>query len=114
MTDIPEQVNLIGDGSFLGVCNRVCALLMPSGSRELDEEWIFERLCLVFAERSHKNASSVPSRNSTKLDNLKEHLFVLIDNQEESDAVVENIYEFLDNVYPQEELWRLRMQNYDG
>ena len=114
MMDMPEHPEITDDGSLFGVCNRVCVSLKPSGSRERDEVWIFERLCLVFAERGHKNVSFTPSENSSKINDLKEHLFLLIDDQEKSDAVVEHVYEFLDNVYPQEELWRLKMRNYDG
>ncbi|MDQ6785388.1 MAG: hypothetical protein M3033_01020 [Acidobacteriota bacterium] len=109
MISLPEQIHITNDGSFLAVCNRVCTSLKPSGSREQDEELIFETLCQIFADRSHKNVSFTPYPDSSKIDNLKEHLFLLIDNQEESDRVVEYVYEFLDNVYPQEELWRLKM-----
>jgi hypothetical protein len=109
MNGLPEQIHSTDDGSFIGVCNRVCTSLKPSGNREQDEELIFEALCQAFAERGHKNASFTPFPDSSKLDNLKEHLFLLIDDQEESDGVVEYVYEFLDNVYPQEELWRLKI-----
>lgn len=114
MISLPEQIHTTDDGSFSGVCNRLCASLKPSGSREQDEELIFETLCRIFAERGQKNISFTPYPDSSKIDNLKEHLFLLIDNQEESDGVVEYVYEFLDNVYPQdEELWRLK-RNYSS
>ena len=109
MVDLSEQTNFTDDESFLGVCNSVFASIKPSGSREQDEELVFEMLCRTFAERGHKNVSFTPYRNSSNIDNLKEHLFLLIDDQEASDNVVENVYEFLDNVYPQENLWRLKV-----
>ncbi len=109
MVDLSEQTNSTDDESFLGVCNGVFASIKPSGSREQDEELIFETLCRIFAEKGHKNVTFTPYRNSSKIDNLKEHLFLLIDDQEASDNVVENVYEFLDNVYPQENLWRLKI-----
>ncbi len=115
MISLPEQINTSDDESFLAICNRICTSLKPSGSREPDEELIFERLCQVFADRGHKSVSFTPYPDSSKLDNLKEHLLLLIDNQEESDRVFECVYEFLDNVYPQdEELWRLKMGNYSS
>lgn len=109
MIDIPEQINVTGDGSFLAVCNRICTSLKPSGNREQDEELLFEMLCRHFAESGRTNVSFTPRSDSSKIDNLKEYLFLLIDNQDESDYVVEQVYEFLDNVYPQEGFWRLKM-----
>jgi hypothetical protein len=115
MIGLPEEINIADDESFSGICNRVCTSLKPSGSRGQDEELILDTLCRTVADRVHKNISFYPHPDSSKLDNLKEHLFLLIDDQEESDGIVEYVYEFLDNVYPQEdELWRLKMHNYDS
>ena len=108
--NLPDQIHITDDRSTLAVCKRVCTSLKPSNNREQDEELIFETLCRIFAERSHKTVSFTAYPNSSKLDNLKELLFLLIDDQEKSDQVLEYVYEFLDNVYPQEELWRLKMR----
>ncbi len=100
MTDLPEEIDITDDGSFTALCNRVCTSLKPSGNRQKDEEFIFGALCRIFDGRGNKNVSFTSSPGATKIDNLKEHLFLLIDDQDSSDALVECIYEFLDNVYP--------------
>ncbi len=114
MIRLPDQINTNNDRSIFAACQSICTKLKPSGNRGQDEELIFEMLCRSFADRESKRISFTPYPDSSKIDNLKEHLFLLIDNQEESDRILEYIYEFLDNVYPQEELWQLKMRNYDG
>lgn len=114
MNSNPERIDKSDEGSILEVCQRVCTKLEPIDNREKGEEMLFELLCRNFAEMGHKNINFTPHPDSSKLDNLKEHLFLLIDNQEESDRVFEYVYEFLDNVYPEEELWRLKMRSYEG
>jgi len=109
MTDLPKEIEITYYGSLLSICNQVLTSLKPSGNREKDEEFIFGTLCRIFAERGHKSVSFTSSPGSSKIDNLREHLFLLIDNHKESDEILECVYEFLDNVYPQDELWRLKM-----
>jgi hypothetical protein len=108
--NLHDQIHITDDSSILGACKRVCTSLKPSDNREKDEELIFESLCRIFVERVNKTVSFTAYPNSSKIDNLKELLFLLIDDQEKSDQVLEYVYEFLDNVYPQEELWRLKMR----
>ena len=109
--NLPDQIHITDDRSILAVCKRVCTSLKPSDNREQDEELIFETLCRIFADkRGDKTVSFTAYPNTSKIDNLKELLFLLIDDQEKSDQVLEYVYEFLDNVYPQEELWRLKMR----
>jgi len=111
MIRLPDQINTNNDRSIFAACQNICTKIKPSGNRERDEELIFETLCHIFAGRESKRISFTPHPDSSKIDTLKEHLFLLIDNQEESDHILEYIYEFLDNVYPQEELWQLKMRS---
>lgn len=109
MSFLPEEIHSTDDSSLAAICNRVCTSLKPSGNREQDEEFIFGTLCRIFAEKGRKNVFFTSSPGSTKIDNLREHLFLLIGDQEKSDKMFECVYEFLDNVYPQDDLWRLKM-----
>lgn len=100
MIELPHEIDVTDDGSFSSICNRVCTSLKPSGNRDKDEEYLLGNICRILSERSQKNVSFASSRGSTKIDNLREHLILLVGNLEESDNILECVYEFLENVYP--------------